>query len=108
VVHVVAGFAFQAQSLLFGGFCEGVLQGVFLSAVTFFLACVGSFACGECAAFACLVKAYSMNSVMFTFRTVRIDFFRNVHVFHYQLPNKETRFFLYFMTYKPKKAEKRP
>jgi hypothetical protein len=42
-----------------------------------------------------------MNCVTFTFWTVGVDFFRNVHVFHYQLPNKETHLFLYFMTYKP-------
>jgi hypothetical protein len=38
--------------------------------------------------------------VSFTFRTVCVDFFRNVHVLHYQLPNKETHILLYFMTYK--------
>jgi hypothetical protein len=72
-----------------------------LSAVTFFLTCVGSFTRCECTALASLIEAYSMNSVMFTFRTVSLDFFRSVHVNHYQLPNKETRLFLYFMTYKP-------
>ncbi len=86
MVHVVAGFAFQTQSLLFGGFCEGVLQGVFLSAVTFFLACVGSFACCKCAAFAGFVEAYSMNCVTFTFRTVSVYFFRNVHDFTTSFP----------------------
>jgi hypothetical protein len=42
---------------------------------------------------------------MLTFRTVRVYFFRNVHVIHYQLPNKETHLFLYFITYKPKKED---
>lgn len=43
-----------------------------------------------------------MNSVSFTFRTVRIDFFGTVHVNHDQLPIRETYSFLYFMTYERK------
>ncbi len=63
---------------------------------------MGSFALCECSAFAGFVEAYSVNSVTFTFRTVCVDFFRNVHVNHDQLPIRETHSFLYFMTYKPK------
>jgi len=43
-----------------------------------------------------------VNSVTFTFGTVRIDFFRTVHVNHDQLPIRETHSFLYFMTYELK------
>lgn len=42
-----------------------------------------------------------MCGVSFTFWTVCIDFFGNVH-FDYQLCIKETHSFLYFMTYKAK------
>ncbi len=103
MVHVVAGLAFQAQSLLLCGFGKLVLQGVFLSAVTLFFSFVVSFTSGECTAFSGFIEAYSMNCVSFTFRTVCVYFFRNVHVLHYQLPNKETNLFLYFMTYKHKR-----
>ncbi len=78
-----------------------MLQRIFLSAVTLFFACVVAFAVGECSAFAGLVEGYSMNCVSFTFWTVRVDFFGNVH-FNYQLSIKETYTFLYFMTFKTK------
>jgi len=80
VVHVVAFFAFKAQSLLFGGFGKRVLQGVFLSAVAGFFACVGAFAFREGSAFTCLVEADCMHCMSFTFWTVSVDFFGNVHV----------------------------
>src|SRR5208283_240974 len=38
----------------------------------------------------------------FTLRTVSFNFFRNVHLVHYQLCIKETYAFLYFFTYPPK------
>jgi hypothetical protein len=74
-----------------------------LSTVAFFFACVGAFADCECAAFASFVEGYSVDCVMLTFRTVSVYFFRNVHVIHYQLPNKETHLLIYFITYMPKK-----
>ncbi len=74
-----------------------------MSTVTFLLACVGTFACSKRTAFTSLVEGYSVDCVMLTFRTVSVDFFRNVHVIHYQLPNKETHLLIYFMTYKPKR-----
>ena len=43
-----------------------------------------------------------MNLMNFTFWTVSLNFFRNVHVLHYQLCIKETYAFLYFMTFKAK------
>lgn len=43
-----------------------------------------------------------MNAVSFTFRTVRIDFFGNVHVVHYQLCIKETYSLLYLFTFTAK------
>ena len=43
-----------------------------------------------------------MNLVSLTFWAVSFDFFRNVHVIHYQLRNKGTYAFLYFFTFKPK------
>ena len=100
MVHVAAGLAFQAQSLLFCRFGKFTLQRIFLSTISLFFSFVVTFASGECPAFAGFIEAYAMNCVTFTFRAVCVNFFRNVHVLHYQLPNKETRLFLYFMTYK--------
>lgn len=79
-----------------------MLQGVFLSAVTFLFALVMSFASSERSAFTSLIEGYSMNAVSFTFGTVRIDFFRNVHVVHYQLCIKETYSLLYLFTFTTK------
>ena len=103
MVHVAAFLTFQTQGLLLGGLGESVLQRIFLSAVADFFACVGPFACCEGSAFTCLVEADCMRRVRFAFWTVSVDFFGNVHVIHYQLPNKETILLIYFMTYKPKK-----
>jgi hypothetical protein len=84
-----------------------VLQRIFLAAVAFFLASVVAFTVGECSAFAGFVERYIMNCVSFTFWTVRVDFFGNVH-FNYQLSIKETNLFLYFMTYIAKKRSYAP
>jgi hypothetical protein len=102
VVHVIAFFAFHAQSLLFCSFGKFVLQRIFLSTIAFFFPCVGSFTLCERSAFARFIDGYSMSCVSFTFWTVRVDFFGNVH-FNYQLANKETNLFLYFMTFKQKR-----
>ena len=78
-----------------------MLQRILLSAVTFLLAFVVSFASGECSAFACLVEAYTVNLMNFTFWTVSLYLFGNVHDFN-QLCIKETYAFLYFFTYQSK------
>jgi hypothetical protein len=46
VVHVTAGFAFEAQGLLFGGFGEFFLKRVFLSAVALLFSFVVTFTFG--------------------------------------------------------------
>src|SRR5665647_2135761 len=48
-----------------------------------------------------LVESYSVNLMNFTFWTVSLYFFRNVHGID-QLCIKETYTFLYFMTYQAK------
>jgi hypothetical protein len=101
VPHVVADFAFEAQGLFFGCFREFALEWIFLSTVTLLFACVVTFAFCEGSAFARLVEAYTVKLVSFTFGTVSLDFFRNVHGI-YQLCIRETYAFLYFMTYKAK------
>ncbi len=78
-----------------------MLQRIFLSAVTFLLAFMVSFASGECSTFACLIEGYTVNLMNFTFWTVSLYFFGNVHDFN-QLCIKETYTFLYFMTFKAK------
>jgi hypothetical protein len=59
---------------------------------------VVAFAMGECSALSRLVQGYSVNLMNFTFWTVSLYFFRNVHGID-QLRNKETNPFLYFMTF---------
>ncbi len=66
-----------------------------MSAVTLLFSCVVAFAFGECAAFSRLVEGYTVNLMNFTFGTVSLDFFGNVHGFD-QLCIKETYAFLYF------------
>jgi hypothetical protein len=46
VVHVAAGFAFEAQGLFFGGFGEFFLKWVFLSAVALLFSFVVTFTFG--------------------------------------------------------------
>ena len=94
--HVVADFAFEAQGLFFGCFREFSLQWIFLSTVTLLFSCVVAFAFCEGSAFSRLVEGYTVNLMNFTFWTVSLDFFRNVHGIHYQLCIKETYAFLYF------------
>jgi hypothetical protein len=79
-----------------------MLQGVFLSAITLLFTFMVAFAFSKSSAFASLIERYSMNAVSFTFWTVCIDFFRNVHVIHYQLCIKETYNLLYLFTYMTK------
>lgn len=71
-----------------------------MSTVTLLFACVGTFACSKRSSFTGFVEGYGVDCVMLTFRTVSVDFFWNVQVIHYQLPNKETYLLIYFMTYK--------
>jgi hypothetical protein len=71
-----------------------------LSAVTFLFALVVTFTFGECSAFAWLVEAHAVKLMNLTFWTVSLDFFRNVHINHVQLPIKETSLFLYLFAYK--------
>jgi hypothetical protein len=89
VAHVTANLAFKAQSLLLGGFGEFLLEGIFLSSVTFFFACVVAFAFCHGAAFAWFVKGHCVCLVSFTFWAVRGDFFWNVHVFHFPAHNRK-------------------
>ncbi len=84
-----------------------MLQRVFLSAVTLFFAFVVSFASGECSALTGFVEAYGVNCVSFTFWTVSLYFFGNVHDFN-QLCIKETHSLLYFMTYQAKTKDFMP
>jgi hypothetical protein len=71
-----------------------------LSAVTFLFAFVVAFTFRECSAFARFVEAYAVKLMSLTFWAVSLDFFRNVHVNHVQLPIKETSHLLYFFAYK--------
>ena len=80
---VAADSAFEFEGLFFCCFGEFSLEGVFLSAVAFFLSFVVSFSFGECSAFSCLVQGYRVKLVSFAFGAVRADFFGNVHVGHY-------------------------
>jgi hypothetical protein len=43
-----------------------------------------------------------VNLMNFAFRTVSLDFFRNVHVLHYQLCIEGTYAFLHFFAFQPK------
>ena len=95
MAHEIANFAFKAQSLFLGGFSELFLQCVFLSTVAFFFACVVAFAMCHSSAFSRFVQGHCMNLMLLTFRAVRCDFFRNVHVIHYQLSINKTCAFLY-------------
>ncbi len=79
MVHIVAGLAFETQSLLLGGLSKFMLKRIFLATIAFFFTFVMAFTTRECSAFAGFIEAYSMNCVSFTFRTVSVDFFRNIH-----------------------------
>ena len=105
--HVIANFAFEAQSLFFGCFGEFSLKGIFLSAVSLFFSCVGSLSMSQSSSLSSLVKRYTVNLMNFTFWTVSLDFFRNVHVLHYQLCIEGTYAFLYFFTFQRKKTSRK-
>ncbi len=99
--HVIADFAFEAQSLFFGCFGEFALEWIFLSTVTLLFAFVVAFAFCEGSAFARFVEGYTVKLVSFTFWTVSLYFFGNVHGI-YQLCIRETHAFLYFFAYPAK------
>ena len=102
MVHVTTSLAFQPQSLFLCCFSKFMLKRIFLSTITLFFTLVVTFAPSKSSTFTSLIEGYNVNSVSFTFRTVCIDFLRNVHVVHYQLCIKETYSFLYLFTYKAK------
>jgi len=81
VPHVIADLAFEAQGLLLGCFREFSLQRIFLSAVSLFFSCVGSFSVSQCSTFSRFVKRYAVNLMSFAFWAVSLYFFRNVHFF---------------------------
>ena len=106
MIHVVAGLTLEAQGLLLGGFGELFLKRIFLSAVPFFFSIVMAFTFCHGAAFAGFVEGDSVSLMNFTFWTVSLYFFRNVHGID-QLCIKETYAFLYFFTYQAKTKDQR-
>ena len=100
--HVIANFAFEAQGLLFGCFGKFSLKCIFLPAITFFFSCVGAFTVSQSSTLSSFVKCHTVNLMNFAFGTVSLDFFRNVHVLHYQLCIEGTYAFLYFFAFQPK------
>ncbi len=100
--HVIANFALEAQGLFLGCFGEFSLKRIFLPAITFFFSCVCSFTVSQSSTLSSFVKCYTVNLMNFAFGTVSLDFFRNVHVLHYQLCIEGTYAFLYFFAFRPK------
>jgi transcriptional antiterminator len=89
VSHVTADFAFNPQSLFFGCFGEFSLERIFLSAVASFFSFMVAFAFRQGSTLSSLVQGDRVNLVNLASRTERPNFFRNIHVNHYQLCNRE-------------------
>jgi len=93
---ITANFAFQLQSLFLRCFRKFPLKRVLLSTVAFLLSAVLAFALCQGSPLSSLVKGNRVSLMLLTFRTVRSNFFRNVHTSRQQLCIKKTHILLYF------------
>ncbi len=87
--HVPADFAFYPESLFLCSFRELSLKRIFLSTITSFLSIVCSFTFSQGTTLPSLVQGDSVNLMSFAVRTVRPDFFGNIHGMSTSFPLKK-------------------